>query len=140
MVPIYRLNLSKSKRSERFRLCSAPTPRNRKATALGKRHYDDSEIKANFDSCAIGRKGKKCACATGKLSERDDSATKVLYKVVSYRAKSIAYQNDSEKLDKFRVKYIRDHINALLAYHYTFIQMKKLVFRIGKGLLSKAWH
>ncbi len=66
------------------------------------------------------------------LLERDRFRYEVLYKGMnyspSYRLKSIAYQNDSEKTMKFRVKYITDRPMPLMRITITFMQkMKKLV-------------
>ncbi len=48
------------------------------------------------------------------------------------------YQNDSEKLDKFRVKYYEDRLIALL-YQLLFMQKIKTGSEIGKVCFRKHW-
>ncbi len=98
---IYRLNLSKQKGRSFLDCVSHLTHETESNRLLGKQ-YDDSEIKANFDSCAIGSKGKKCA-ALQELSERDRFRYEVLYSGMTIRQvieQTNRLSNDSEKLDK----------------------------------------
>ncbi len=94
---IYRLNLSKSKVGRNTFLdcvheCWHFNSRNRKQQALGKHHYDDSEIKAFFDfRGAIGRKGRNALALRARALNETDSATVFIQRYdysPSYRAKS----------------------------------------------------
>ncbi len=77
-----------------------------KQQASGKHHYDDSEIKANFDFRAtqLARKEEMRLRYGQELSEREtDSAYEVLYKGMTIRQvieqnPIVPIKNDSEKL------------------------------------------
>ncbi len=85
-----------------------------KQQALGKHHYDDSEIKANSLTSAQLVEREEMLALRSFLNETDP--LRVLYKGMTIRqgrAKSNRLSNDSEKLDKFRVKYITETAQCL---------------------------
>ncbi len=94
-----------------FGLCSIFNSRNRKATGSRKHHYDDSEIKANFNFRAIVER-EEMRLRYGQELERDRFRYEVFGTVAwppsPLSSKTNALSNDSEKLDKFRVKYITE--------------------------------
>lgn len=116
-----------------------------KQQSLGKHHYDDSEIKANFDFRAQLVEREEMRLRYGQeLSERDRFRYEVLYKGMTIRQvieqNPIAYQNDSDKLDKFRIKYITETapMPLMRINYYIYAEDEKAGSGIGKGLLSKA--
>lgn len=116
-----------------------------KQQALGKHHYDDSEIKANFDfrTQLVAREEMRLRYGQ-ELSERDRLRYEVLYNGMTIRQvieqNPIAYQNDSDKLDKFRIKYISKTapMPSMRINYYIYAEDKETGSGIGKGLLSKA--
>ncbi len=94
------------KRSNTF-LDSSHLTHETSATGSRKTSHDDSEIKANFDSVRNWSKGEEML-RYGQELERDRFRYEVLYKGRSIRQvieqNPIAYQNDSEKLDKSPVR------------------------------------
>ncbi len=95
---IYRLNLSKSKAvGTRFLDCvQYLTHETEKQQASGKHHYDDSEIKANFDCAQLRREEMRLRYGKSFRTTRVPhmkSYTKVwLFAVIEQNP--IAYQND----------------------------------------------
>lgn len=86
------------------------------AVAEHKYHYDDSEVKANFDFRAeINERIDKMNKYGKELSERDEIRHKVLYEglsiseLCSTMEGQLAYQNDYAALDKLRIKYIQEY-------------------------------
>ncbi len=76
MVRFTRLNLSKSKAVGTFLGVFNFNSTETEKQALGKHHYDDSEIKAVRLSCAIGRKGRNALALRAKLLNGTDSLRK----------------------------------------------------------------
>ncbi len=90
-------------------------------------------------------KGKKCACATEELSERDRFRYEVLYKGMTIRQvieqNPIAYQNDSGNL-MFRVKYITETAPMPLMrinYYISMQKMKSWFRELGKVCFRRHW-
>ncbi len=146
MVPIYRLNLSKSKavRNTFLDCVQYLTHETEKQRSSGKHHYDDSEIKALRLSCAIGRKGRN-ALALGKsfLNETDslyESYTKYDYSWIIEQI-NIAYQNDEWELDSSVWNTLQRPLNAFNAssVHHLCRRWKSWFRNWEEGLLSKAW-
>ncbi len=120
----------------RFRLCSILT-RGEKQQALGKHHYDDSEIKGNFDfACtAIGRKGRNA------LARAEAFWTDNRFRYESY-TKPMTIRQVIEQINryktivkrKFRVKYITEPLQYL--YHayqlYIYAEDEKSWSGIGR--------
>ncbi len=103
-----------------------------KQQALGKHHYGHSET-MNFDFRAQLVEREEMRLRYGQeLSERDRIPLRSLIQrhdySSSYRAKSNAYQNDSEKLDKFREIHYRDRPMPLMRInYYIYAEDEKLV-------------
>jgi hypothetical protein len=116
-----------------------------KQQALGKHHYDDSEIKANFDFRKQLVEREEMRLRYGQeLSERDRLRYEVLYKGMTIRQvieqNPVAYQNDFAYLDKMRAKYISETapMPSMRINYYIYAEDEKAGSGIGKGLLSRA--
>ncbi len=114
------------------------------ATGSGKHHYDDSEIKGEFDFRAQLVERKKCPCATGRsfLNETDSIRSLTLRACdysPSYRAK---IQSPIKTIVRNLISSVceihyRDHSNAFNAYQLLHLCRRwKNWFRSGKGLLE----
>lgn len=80
---------------------------------MGKNHYDDSEVKANFDfRKELEERNLKRAKYGRDISPKDEYRYKVLYEGLTIRElcdiDPVAYQNDYSTLDRFRMKYITE--------------------------------
>lgn len=116
-----------------------------KQQALGKHHYDDSEIKASFDFRRKLVEREEMRLRYGReLSEKDRLRYEVMYNGMTIRQvieqNPIAYQNDFANLDKMRAKYISKTapMPKMRINYYIYAEDEKAGSGIGKGLLSKA--
>ncbi len=104
------------KRSEHVLDCVQYLTHETEKQRTGKHHYDDSEIKANFDF--RGRK-EKCACATGRNFLNETGRYEVLYKNLDIR--QVIEQNRLSRAMSGLISsgvnaFTRDRSNAFNAY------------------------
>ena len=116
-----------------------------KQQSLGKHHYDDSEIKSNFDFRKQLVEREEMRLRYGQeLSERDRYRYEVLYKGMTIKQvieeNPLAYQNDFAYLDKMRMKYISETapMPKMRINYYIYAEDGQTGSGIGKGLLSRA--
>lgn len=111
-----------------------------KQQMLGKRLYEDEEVKANFNFRAeLDKRAENKAKYGRDLNEKDLIRHRVLYEGLTLRQlcveNPLAYQNDYATLDKFRYKYITERAPMPKARINYYVCGRG---GIGKGLICKA--